>query len=377
MMAYRLAAEAAERIAAIAPVAGAMQLAAFAPARPVPVLHVHSVDDPRALYAGGLGPPFPFTRVRVEHQRRRARARALGGPRGLRGRAERRRAAPRARRPAGRGPHGDAARLCTVHERRRRPALEAHRRRARLAGRAPRPPGAPDGPRDPRDRRGRGGLALRARLLPPGRPASLRAPPGAGDRQVGARSRRDHSAINSRAASADSERTRARTTSGGIRMAAATSKERVHTYLLLKGAGPAERVIVWDTQDVSVGRSPENDISIDDAALSRRHAEFYRADGGLRGQGPRHLERHHRERRDDPHARAPEQGRGALRRDRDHVRAGREESGRDRQARRVRLAAQELRRRRRTGQGRRVHDAGPRADARRRTATRTISWSAR
>jgi len=67
MMAYRLAAEAAERIAAIAPVAGAMQLTAFAPLRPVPVLHVHSVDDPRALYGGGLGPPFPFTRTRVAH----------------------------------------------------------------------------------------------------------------------------------------------------------------------------------------------------------------------------------------------------------------------------------------------------------------------
>jgi polyhydroxybutyrate depolymerase len=68
MMSYRLAAESAERVAAIAPVAGEMQVASFAPARPVPVLHVHSVDDPRALYAGGLGPPFPFTRVRVEHR---------------------------------------------------------------------------------------------------------------------------------------------------------------------------------------------------------------------------------------------------------------------------------------------------------------------
>jgi predicted component of type VI protein secretion system len=62
-------------------------------------------------------------------------------------------------------------------------------------------------------------------------------------------------------------------------MAGATSKERVYTYLLLKGAGPAERIIVWDTQDVTLGRSPENDIAIDDAVLSRRHAEFYRADG--------------------------------------------------------------------------------------------------
>jgi polyhydroxybutyrate depolymerase len=67
MMAYRLAAEAADRIAAIAPVAGAMQLETLAPSRPMPVLHVHSVDDPRALYGGGLGPPFPFTWARVEH----------------------------------------------------------------------------------------------------------------------------------------------------------------------------------------------------------------------------------------------------------------------------------------------------------------------
>jgi len=33
----------------------------------MPVLHVHSVDDPRALYLGGVGPPFPFTRTRVDH----------------------------------------------------------------------------------------------------------------------------------------------------------------------------------------------------------------------------------------------------------------------------------------------------------------------
>jgi polyhydroxybutyrate depolymerase len=67
MMAYRLGAEQADRIAAIAPVAGAMHLASFQPSRPVPVLHIHSLDDPRALYAGGLGPAFPFTRARVQH----------------------------------------------------------------------------------------------------------------------------------------------------------------------------------------------------------------------------------------------------------------------------------------------------------------------
>jgi polyhydroxybutyrate depolymerase len=66
MMAYRLAAELPERIAAIAPVAGSMTLPS-AIRHPVPILHIHSVDDPRALYAGGLGPPFPMTDTRVFH----------------------------------------------------------------------------------------------------------------------------------------------------------------------------------------------------------------------------------------------------------------------------------------------------------------------
>jgi polyhydroxybutyrate depolymerase len=68
MMAYRFASEHAERVGAIIPVGGAMDLAQFAPVRPVPVLHIHSVDDPRALYEGGTGPPFPGTGHRVEHQ---------------------------------------------------------------------------------------------------------------------------------------------------------------------------------------------------------------------------------------------------------------------------------------------------------------------
>lgn len=68
MMAYRLAAEAAGRIAAVAGVAGAMTLPRFAPVRAVPVMHIHSVDDGRALYEGGLGPAFPLTSARVFHQ---------------------------------------------------------------------------------------------------------------------------------------------------------------------------------------------------------------------------------------------------------------------------------------------------------------------
>jgi polyhydroxybutyrate depolymerase len=67
MMSYRLAAELPDAIAAIAPVAGAMMLGSQPPAHAMPVLHIHSVDDHRALYGGGLGAPFPFTNVRVLH----------------------------------------------------------------------------------------------------------------------------------------------------------------------------------------------------------------------------------------------------------------------------------------------------------------------
>lgn len=67
MVAHRLAAEATDLLAAIAPYAGApfFDILEFSPSRPIPVLHIHSVDDPRALYQGGLGPPFPLTRTRT------------------------------------------------------------------------------------------------------------------------------------------------------------------------------------------------------------------------------------------------------------------------------------------------------------------------
>lgn len=68
IMAHRLAAERPELIAAIASVAGSLDRKDFAPRRGVPVLQIHSVDDPRALYNGGLGPPFPGTNNRVFHQ---------------------------------------------------------------------------------------------------------------------------------------------------------------------------------------------------------------------------------------------------------------------------------------------------------------------
>jgi len=70
MMAHRVGAEASDFFAAIAAVSGSLDLAGsrFAPENPVPVLQIHSVDDPRALYEGGLGPPFPGTNSRVLHQ---------------------------------------------------------------------------------------------------------------------------------------------------------------------------------------------------------------------------------------------------------------------------------------------------------------------
>jgi polyhydroxybutyrate depolymerase len=67
MMAHRLAAEASDIIAAVAPVAGGMVLPALKSKRAVPVMYMHSVDDPRALYTGGLGPPFPLTKSQVFH----------------------------------------------------------------------------------------------------------------------------------------------------------------------------------------------------------------------------------------------------------------------------------------------------------------------
>lgn len=67
MMAYRLAAEASGRIAAVAGVAGAMSVARFAPSRPMPVMHIHSTHDHIARYDGGFGPPSTIADTRMFH----------------------------------------------------------------------------------------------------------------------------------------------------------------------------------------------------------------------------------------------------------------------------------------------------------------------
>jgi polyhydroxybutyrate depolymerase len=55
IMAYRLASELSERIAAIAPVAGPMGTETCTPKRPVSVIHFHGTDDEFAPFNGGKG----------------------------------------------------------------------------------------------------------------------------------------------------------------------------------------------------------------------------------------------------------------------------------------------------------------------------------
>src|SRR5262245_50047456 len=60
---------------------------------------------------------------------------------------------------------------------------------------------------------------------------------------------------------------------------AATAAPRKHSVLKVK-VGNRTRMIVFDSQDLSVGRAQENDLAIDDAEISRRHAVFKRTREG-------------------------------------------------------------------------------------------------
>lgn len=61
IMAYRLASELSDRIAAIAPVGGPMGTATVNPKRPVSVIHMHGTDDEFAPLRGGKGRGFSGT----------------------------------------------------------------------------------------------------------------------------------------------------------------------------------------------------------------------------------------------------------------------------------------------------------------------------
>lgn len=56
MMCYRLACELSDRITAICGVASTMGVDGPRPKRPVPVMQIHGLKDPNALFAGGIGP---------------------------------------------------------------------------------------------------------------------------------------------------------------------------------------------------------------------------------------------------------------------------------------------------------------------------------
>ncbi len=63
MMAYRLAVEMSERIAAVAAVAGTLEVKARRVRVPVPVVHFHGTQDRYAPYDGGKGKRFSFNSV--------------------------------------------------------------------------------------------------------------------------------------------------------------------------------------------------------------------------------------------------------------------------------------------------------------------------
>ncbi len=47
-----------------------------------------------------------------------------------------------------------------------------------------------------------------------------------------------------------------------------------HTYFLLKHAGEPDRLLVWDTRTLPVGRSSENALVLEESGVSRKHAIF-------------------------------------------------------------------------------------------------------
>ena len=45
-----------------------------------------------------------------------------------------------------------------------------------------------------------------------------------------------------------------------------------HLYFLLTESGQVGRVLIWDTRTLSIGRSSENDLTLEDDEISRKHA---------------------------------------------------------------------------------------------------------
>lgn len=54
-----------------------------------------------------------------------------------------------------------------------------------------------------------------------------------------------------------------------------------HLYFLLKESGQVGRVLIWDTRTLSIGRSSENDLTLEDDEISRQHAMLINEGGVL------------------------------------------------------------------------------------------------
>lgn len=59
---------------------------------------------------------------------------------------------------------------------------------------------------------------------------------------------------------------------------------RLWTVLGLSEPGKPGRIVIWDTAEVTFGRSPENDVMVDDSDASRQHATFVRSSSGYQVQ---------------------------------------------------------------------------------------------
>ena len=51
----------------------------------------------------------------------------------------------------------------------------------------------------------------------------------------------------------------------------------LRTLLGIKESDRPGRIVVWDTEEISLGRAPENDVVIEDSDASRKHALFRRS----------------------------------------------------------------------------------------------------
>ena len=54
-----------------------------------------------------------------------------------------------------------------------------------------------------------------------------------------------------------------------------------HLYFLMKQPEQEDRILIWDTRTLSIGRAPENDLTLEDDEVSRKHALLTNENGVL------------------------------------------------------------------------------------------------